>query len=367
MRSNRSLLGLGRNLGVFLLAMGASFAALAGPSGLSRSGLAMVQDDEVGLLVDHLRGTERLVENPGYRLVLPLLQELHLWRKSPREHILQGNETRHAGHVPQLIVRGHDGSSYWFDRVVIHYAIDPAGLAALHDSIGTDRERIPLLVDAFARTVLRHSFGQFSAEEIASADRRRLALQEAQERMRGHLQRHGLQLLQIVASKPRFLEAYEQTIDRRQVAEQEIARLLQEAERREAGHGERLAQLRRKKALERAESEAALEQELQNDRRDGLVAERRSEIAFADRVRAGTQVRDETLAEADWRIQQARNEARALAEQSRALARHGQPLLRRALARMLGRTSLDFEPRVSLRPSAPLAVSRSIQEGERER
>ena len=212
--------------------------------------LAHVADDQIGVIADHATGELRAIPSTGYQFVWPGLETVHTLTRSPVEYVMSGGVRGDANNVPYLIVRASDGSRFWFDRVAIQYTVDPAAPErALRDS-GPDDGFRNGLVDAFARSILQEEFGRFDAADIMLPENRRSATERSQERLIEHLARHGITVLEVSMAKPRFEDRYEQTIERRKVAEQEIERLKREAEQLVAGQEQEQRHLERKLVLQ---------------------------------------------------------------------------------------------------------------------
>src|SRR5688500_13592721 len=77
-------------------------------------GVAEIRDHEVGVVVDAWNRTVEVVDTPGYRPYMPWFQEVHKIDKSPNAFVFRGNKAVDLNHVPRLLVRARDGSSFWF-------------------------------------------------------------------------------------------------------------------------------------------------------------------------------------------------------------------------------------------------------------
>lgn len=338
----------------------------------SRSGrlqhVAHVADDRVGVLVDHRRGELRAIEHTGYQFLVPGLETVQTLARSPLEYLMEGGERLDANRVPYLVVRARDGSRLWFDRVAIQYQVDAERAERALRDFGQDEELRAGLVDAYARAVLQEEFGRFSAGEIVLPENRRTAVEQAQERLVALLTPHGIALREVSVSKPRFEDRYEQTIERRKVAEQEIERLELEAEGMRAGQAEEERRFERKLELQLAKDSDLWTRELQDLRHAAQVlSEGRAEGLERLERQRGLAL---AAARADWTRRRNAAEAELAAlERTRAPrleALRGEKLrMRAALEVDLGQRSSASLRRLELLAEArPGHLERLRREGE---
>jgi membrane protease subunit HflC len=188
-------------------------------------GLARVLDDEVAVHADYARGTTTIVSTPGYRPYLPWVQEVFRFDKSPNAFVMKGNVQQDENHVPRLLVRANDGSSFWFDELTLQYALMPDKADFVLEDSGPADAFKQKLVRAYARSILRDEFGRFSAEEAVKPENLRVATQKSLERLNLALNPHGIEVLEVSTPKPAFDQKYEEAIARRKVANQEVEHL----------------------------------------------------------------------------------------------------------------------------------------------
>ncbi|MCK6448851.1 MAG: hypothetical protein L6Q99_20850 [Planctomycetes bacterium] len=326
-------------------------AHLAGEHGLAR-----VEDGQVAVLVDHVRGESETSGAPGLRPFVPWFQQVFTLDKQPREFRFEGNEKGTLDRWPRLVVRAHDGSSFWFDAFTLQYALIPsAAELVLADSGPRDayKER---LVNAFARAVLRDEFGWFSAEEIVRPENLRAATNEARRRLNDYLRPHGVEVLEVAVAKPRFDPLYEKAIERRKVGNQEIEHLRAQIEKLEQERHQRIT-----RALEEKETELLVKRG--NLERDRLAAEQeaiRSKSA-ADVFALQKRSEARTLAEkraAEAATATARYELDAEGQRAaaQALASRGEDAVRAALIERLGSIEFDIQPFVQPTAETPVVA-----------
>lgn len=306
----------------FALALGV-LALLASRSGRLRT-VEYVADDRIGVLVDHRTGELRPIEQAGYRFVLPGLQAMRTLERAPVEFRMQGGRRLGDDAVPYLVVGARDGSRLWFDSVVIQYQMDAVHAARALTDTGPGEGSRGAFVDAYARPVLAEEFGRFSAGEIVQPENRRAAVERAQARLVELLAAHGIALREISVSRPRFEDRYEQTIERRKVAEQEIGRLVLEAEQLVEGQAAEERRFERKLELQLAKDSDQWARELQDLRHAEqlLAAGRAAELE---------------------RLARHAGEARTFGDLARALEISGEAGVRSALVEVLGGVELQLE------------------------
>ena len=213
----------------------AMLVALAGCFLLARNTgqadtLIRVGDHQVGVLVDDLGNRDGELVMPGYRAVVPMLQEVHLLDRQPAELVMEGHESLGPWQVPRLLVRARDGSSYWFERVAVQVGLDESQAAEVLQRTGTGVGTRAQLVHVHSRALLRQALGALTATQVLEPALREQAIEGARSRLGEALAAHGLQLIDLSLSTPAFDPRWEQTIERRKVAEQQIASLEREAQ-----------------------------------------------------------------------------------------------------------------------------------------
>ncbi|MBL8862788.1 MAG: hypothetical protein JNK02_12380 [Planctomycetes bacterium] len=323
-------------------------APVAALEGLRRAsggqGLAEIRDTEVGIVLDAWSGERRVVDTPGYRPYLPWLQEVHTIDKSPNAFTFQGNRTLGLNHVPRLLVRARDGSSFWFEEITLQYAlrVERAG-AVLEDSGGGDAFKEELL-RSHARAILRDEFGRYAAVDAGKPEALQAATRQSLERLNAALASHGIEVLEVSSPRPAFDKGYEDLINRRKLANQETERIQTQLASRAAAGSLREEQVRSEKALELEKLEGNLARDVGAAEKERVRAFAEAEVAWAERVSQGR------IAKAEKELQAAVLEAqvRGLAEDARAHAEslrlHGAGLVRAALVEQLRSTAVQIVP-----------------------
>ena len=319
-----------------------------------KGGIVEIQDTQVAVKVNYLTGSRTLINQPGYQVFIPWFNQVFLLDKSPNEFVMEGKADRSYNHVRELKVRANDGSTFWFERLEIQYRIKPEMAPEVLDDSGYRDAFKRNWVRASARSILRDEFGKFTAEEVADPRNYSQGTQNAELRLNEILQPHGIEIIDILTPKPKFDPAYEEAIEDRKVANQEVERLKTQLDQLEQERERLIAEVERQKATE-------YEQLLGDLESDRLKAERakieKEKSADAYRI---TQ-RNRGLAEERSRLQnasaleaQARKEAEGLEARVRALEERGEILVREKLAQLLAAIRFEIVP--YRRDPAPIRI-----------
>ncbi len=291
-------------------------------------GMATVHDHQLAVFADHLGHDLENIERPGVQTFLPWFQEIYCLDRRPVEYIMAGSERLDANHVPTLVVRGREGTCFSFDRVEGLYALAPeAATLALLDSGPTSGFKDGI-VDAYARGALRAAFGQLTPAEVLLSNAKQAATLAAKEDLERSLARHGLTVLEVSVSKPKFSGKYEETISRRKVADQDAFKINVERTQMLAGRTAIMEQVRKEKELELVRMRETLHSLIQE-------ALRNQELT---RYAADRKQSDRSLA-SELALAESRAEAQALRvdlERSTATLREEEQRLRASQAAALG-------------------------------
>lgn len=305
-----------------------------------RLGLSTIESSEIGVVVNYVSGQQEVVDQPGYVFYIPFIEEVFILDKSQQQFVMQGGKYLDANHVPQLSVRASDGSSFYFEEMPIQYQI-LAGEAetVLADSGPGDGYKAEW-VKAHARSILRDEFGRFTAIEAANPTVFDQARIQAKDRLNEVLNPHGIEVVLIGTPNPKFDRAYEDAIEKRKSADQEVERLQAKLEQLGEEREQKLAEVERKKSVERNELVGDLtKMKLDADR---LATETRktaeayaTQRGFEAQAEKGQLIAKARGAEAKYRA-----EAEGLSSRAEALEQRGEVVVREALVEKL--TGIKF-------------------------
>lgn len=325
--------------GAIVIALLAIAAVVTG-----RAGIVEVDAKEVAVVVNYVSGGRTVVNRPGYTMFLPILGQAFTFDKSPQQFLMEGDRDLGPNHVEKLTVRAIDGSNFWFETLEIQYEIMPERADVVLQDSGPGEAFKENWVRSYARSILRDEFGKFSAEEVADPSNYSLATQQSTERLNEVLNPHGILVRQIITPKPKFEDRYEQTIEKRKVADQTVQKLKTRAVQLERERERRLADIERDRATEYELLLGQLEEKRISAEKDA-VRQRFDADAFKITEAAAGQAEEERqIEQARGLAEQARKEAEGLRARVEAVAKRGDVLVREALARKFAEIVFEILP-----------------------
>ncbi len=319
-------------------ALVAMFGLLMATTG--RLGVATIQADEVGVIVNYVTGEEEVITNPGFRLFVPFVQEVYTLDKITQEFLMEGNEYRNSNHVPLLTVRASDGSNFRIDDLRIQYELIPGDAAdILHDS-GLGDGFKQEWIKAHARSILRDEFGRYSAVNVADPTVYKAAPAAAKDRMNEVLGPHGIRIVLIKTPNPEFDPEYEQAIEARKEADQEVERLIAKDEQLEQERAQKLAAVRKEKDVEMQELQGELVSRRREAERESIRLQRGADAYATERNAEAQALQAELVAQAAGLQAKYTKEAEGLAARAAALEQRGEVVVREAIVEKL--LSIEF-------------------------
>lgn len=312
-------------------------------------GLVEIADDEVAVLVDLRSGEEKVLTTPGYVSFLPWLQEVHRFKITPTEYRMEGDSPKGPTLVERLLVRTKDGSSFWFGSFTLQYALRPEeAIRALHEAGGAVPEgSVPFGADAvraYARSILRDEFGRYSAEEVVRPENQRAATLASQTRLDAALRPLGVEILEIATPKPKFDRRYEETIERRKVANQEVERLAAREEKLSRERERRLSEVRQKTALDQRRLEASLAREATAAEAQSIKKLSLAQSFYEERMAEANAAASKDLERAAALQERFTAEAETLRQHAAALEESGEGAVRAAWIKRLAKIPFRFTP-----------------------
>lgn len=307
-------------------------------------GLALLDDQHVLVQLDHVSGQLTSEDRPGAHTFVPWFQDVVRLDRRPVRYVMGEGEDAVDLRGPALIVRGRDGSSFSFPRVEIHAVLDSERAEVALVDHGGDRMSAARLVDAYARPILREAYGRTTPREIVLPDAKQAASDRAREELGAALARHGIRLLELSVSKPRFPKEYQETIQRRLVADQDTDRIVRERVELEASRAERLAEVRENGERALTDLRRELADQLTDARRAAARVEAVASVAADERIAAAMLERDESVARAGLDEAHFRAEAAAFSVQLAELEEQGPLAVRAALVERLGTIHFELTP-----------------------
>lgn len=315
----------------------------AGQPGSRGDGLTVRLDsEEIGVRLASWSGELEVLKGAGYHWALPGMSEV--FRLSRRPMTLTFGGSGGPAALPALTVRSADGSGFFFQEVRLTFRVsEERALAFLGDS-GTDSRLAVDWVMALARPILREEFGAHTVQEVTDALVCDAARGRAATRIAKELELHGIELLEVTASKPSFDSKYESAIAARKVADQEVERLGEELEQALRERDELLAKTQTEIEM-RNEKAASEEKRLRTEAETKALALRGQADAWAVKRRSeGELKRAELLAQAASLEEEGKRKATAFGEELAALKGRGEMVVREKLAESLAKTEFKLTP-----------------------
>jgi regulator of protease activity HflC (stomatin/prohibitin superfamily) len=206
---------------------------------------ASVEAGQVAVRINNVTGGMEVITQPGLIMRLPFgIHDVYLLDVSPQTFHLRGDKNKSALEVRELDVRASDGSSFSFnDTTILFRAIPGKADETLRDS-GLDHAYYEWLLP-YVRSILRDEFGRESTIGVSNPTTFKDAEARARTRLNKLLGLHGLEVTSIVTPRPRFSKEYEDLIEARNQAENQLAVIDSELQRAATERARKLAEVER--------------------------------------------------------------------------------------------------------------------------
>ncbi len=214
---------------------------------------------EAAVRVNNLTGAQEVITQPGLILRLPFgVHDVYVLDVSPQTFHMRGTQSRSALEVRELEVRASDGSNFVFtDTTILFRAIPAKADAAVRDS-GLGHAYYDWMLP-YARSILRDEFGRESTISVSNPTNFGAATERARKRINELLVKHGLEVTSIVTPRPKFSQEYENLIEARNQAENQLAVIDSDLARAKTERERKLAEVERDQNKIIQEKRAALE------------------------------------------------------------------------------------------------------------
>lgn len=309
------------------------FVGIAAMSG--NLGFKVISAQEVGVKLNYVTGNKEVLNTPGVKLYLPFLENVFTVDKTPQKFVMAGNRSTDDNRASLLTVRAADGSNFWFDTLEIQYELLPgkADLVIEDSGLGDAYQRE--WVRAYSRSILRDEFGRYDAVGVADPANLQVAGSSSTDRMNELLEPHGIRIVQIVTETPSFDPAYEQAIEDRKVADQEVERLEVERSKLLQQRERKLAAVDKVKEVERTQLQGDLVRLLKESEKEQIRVEKSADAYRVEREAEGLAARDRMVFEAEGLTAKYTKEAEGLIARAEALEKRGSVVVREALIEKL--------------------------------
>lgn len=221
-----------------------------------------IEAGQVAVRINNVTGATEVITQPGLVVRLPFgIHDVYPVDVSPQTFHLRGQTNKGPLEVRELDVRAADGSSFAFnDTTLLFRAIPGHADQTLRDS-GLGHAYYEWMLP-YARAILRDEFGRESTISVSNPTSFAQAEGRAKQRLNKLLGEHGIEVTSIVTPRPRFSKDYEDLIESRNQAENQLAVIDSELSRARTERDRKLAEVERdqNKAVQtkRAELETAL-------------------------------------------------------------------------------------------------------------
>lgn len=311
---------------------------------MGKLGVVNVSSEEVAVKMNYVSGNRTVITTPGYQIYIPFLEEIFKFDRKPQKFDMEGKRAISFNHVPFLTVRAKDGSNFSFDDLEIQYAIIPGDTATTIDDSGPDDGFKREWIHAFARSILRDEFGKFTAVEVADPTSYQAARIASEERLRAMLEAHGISLIQVICPKPRFDPDYEQAIEDRKVADQEVEKLREEESRLLNERERKLAAAQKEKEIEWQSLRGTLTKALLNAEQQQIFMEKGADAYAVEKGYKAKAENAQLVQQALGLTAKYTKEAEGLMARSVALERRGEVIVREALISKLKEIEFTLVP-----------------------
>ncbi|MFT5048778.1 MAG: regulator of protease activity HflC (stomatin/prohibitin superfamily) [Chlamydiales bacterium] len=307
-------------------------------------GIATIEAEEVGIVVNYLTGNEEVITQPGYKIYIPFIEEVFTFDRTTQLFTMKGRKHVSANHVPHLDVRANDGSNFRFDELTILYEVIPGETSTVLNDSGPGSAFKDEWIKAHARSILRDEFGRYSAVEVANPTVYQAAPNEAKRRINALIEPHGIRIERINTPNPKFDDSYEAAIEERKEADQEVERLIAEAQRLDQLRAQRLAGVSKEKEVEQQNLQGDLRRSLLGAQERFIAARKSADVYATERAGRGEAERSKLTAQARGLEAKYTKEAEGIAEKARALEQRGQVVVREAIIQKLRDITFTLVP-----------------------
>jgi regulator of protease activity HflC (stomatin/prohibitin superfamily) len=227
--------------GLTSLALG--LLALAIVLTVAGAGLVFIEPTQAGVVITILGAGGLRPEPllPGLHWIVPFVERVELYPTTTQTFTMA--RTENEGGAQGLITveaRTSDGQRIFIDSSVI-YRIEPSAVIQIHKT--WQRRYQDDLILPQTRGIIRDAVSQYRVEEVLSTKRFEMTIMIS-EQLRQVMSENGLTLVDFVLRDITFTEEYAQSIEQKQIAEQQAlqAKFVVEQKKQEAEQARQVAQ-----------------------------------------------------------------------------------------------------------------------------
>lgn len=187
---------------------------------IMRQGIKHVREDQVGVYINNLTGTMRLIDRVGYHVYIPYLADFYVLEKTIQKMSLTWQRER-GGSPRDIQLKTVDGSDVSLD-VTINFKIIPRNALTVLQQSGLGARFADLWIESHTRHIALELFGELTTEELYDASRRNAKAEQCLERMNRLLQPQGIEVIAFIPGDFRFYREYEDVIREKKLADQQV-------------------------------------------------------------------------------------------------------------------------------------------------
>src|SRR4051812_40789029 len=266
---------------------------------LASHSCASVEAGQVAVRVNNVTGNMEVITQPGLIMRLPFgIHDVYILDVSPQTFHLRGTTNASPLEVRELDVRASDGSNFAFnDMTILFRAISGKADETLRDS-GLGHAYYEWMLP-YTRSILRDEFGRESTIGVSNPTTFGEAEARAKVRLNKLLGEHGLEVTSIVTPRPRFSKEYEDLIEARNQAENQLAVIDSELQRAKTERDRKHAEVERDQNKVIQTKRAELEAELATAVTTQTQTHREVDAYKIDKVAAGEAARSGAKSQAE--------------------------------------------------------------------
>jgi SPFH domain / Band 7 family len=289
----RAVLGDGKSPRLWIA--GAAVVVLV----LGARSCASLDPGQAAIRINNLTGAAEVITQPGVILRLPFgIHDVYVLDVSPQTFHMKGQDNKSQLEVRELEVRASDGSNFVFtDTTILFRAIPGKADAALRDS-GQGYAYYDWMLP-YARSILRDEFGRESTISVSNPTNFGAATERARKRINELLGKHGVEVTSIVTPRPKFSQEYENLIESRNQAENQLAVIDSDLARAKTERERKLAEVQRDQNKIIQEKRAELESTLAQAVTNQTETRREVDTYKIEKVAAGEAARAAAKGKAD--------------------------------------------------------------------
>lgn len=206
-----------------------AFILIIGIIGRQKLSWQYIHPDQVGIIVNNLTGSIKVIKQAGAKLYFPFVQDIYLLDKS--EQTMDMSSANITPEMPKgnpVEIKTIDGGDVNLD-LSVHYRLIPDMTGKIiQDSGPGDAYKIKWVYD-YARTICRYTFGELTIDEFPDTHKRDLKAEKAMEELNELLEPHGVLITSVNLHDFRYYREYAERIHERRLADKEVEEQLSRA------------------------------------------------------------------------------------------------------------------------------------------